>query len=38
MKTILIIEDNREVRENTAEIVELANYAVIQAEKCKSVF
>lgn len=31
MKKVLIIEDNREVRENTAEILELANYDVIQA-------
>jgi CRP-like cAMP-binding protein/CheY-like chemotaxis protein len=30
MKTILIIEDNQDVRENTAEILELANYNVIQ--------
>ncbi|MBI4944959.1 MAG: response regulator [Bacteroidetes bacterium] len=27
-KTILLIEDNKEVRENTAEILELANYKV----------
>jgi CRP-like cAMP-binding protein len=32
MKTILIIEDNTDVRENTAEILELANYKVLQAE------
>ena len=32
MKTILIIEDNSDVRENTAEILELANYRVLQAE------
>lgn len=32
MKTILIIEDNTDVRENTAEILELANYNVLQAE------
>jgi CRP/FNR family transcriptional regulator, polysaccharide utilization system transcription regulator len=32
MKTILIIEDNADVRENTAEILELANYKVLQAE------
>lgn len=31
MKTILIIEDNAEVRETTAEIIELANYKVITA-------
>lgn len=35
MKTILIIEDNQEVRENTAEILELANYKVITAENGK---
>lgn len=32
MKKILLIEDNVEVRENTAEILELANYHVITAE------
>lgn len=32
MRKILIIEDNKEVRENTAEILELENYAVITAE------
>ena len=35
MKTILLIEDNNEVRENTAEILELANFKVIQAENGK---
>jgi CRP-like cAMP-binding protein len=35
MKTILLIEDNNEVRENTAEILELANYKVLQAEDGK---
>jgi DNA-binding response OmpR family regulator len=30
-KTILIIEDNQDVRENTAEILELSNYNVLQA-------
>lgn len=35
MKTILLIEDNNDVRENTAEILELANYKVIQAENGK---
>lgn len=35
MKTILLIEDNVDVRENTAEILELANYKVIQAENGK---
>src|SRR4051812_24195719 len=36
MKTILIIEDNTDVRENTAEILELANYKVLQAENGKA--
>ena len=31
MKKVLVIEDNREVRENTVEILELANYNVIAA-------
>ena len=31
MKTILVIEDNQEMRENTAEILELANYKVLTA-------
>lgn len=35
MKTILLIEDNKEIRENTAEILELANYKVITAENGK---
>jgi CRP/FNR family transcriptional regulator, cyclic AMP receptor protein len=35
MKKILIIEDNFEVRENTAEIIELSNYEVITAENGK---
>ena len=35
MKTILVIEDNKDVRENTAEILEMANYKVIQAENGK---
>lgn len=35
MKKILLIEDNPDVRENTAEILELANYEVIQAENGK---
>jgi DNA-binding response OmpR family regulator len=34
-KTILLIEDNVEVRENTAEILELANYKVLTAENGK---
>ena len=32
MKTILLIEDRTEIRENTAEILELEGYRVIQAE------
>lgn len=35
MKKILLIEDNQEVRENTAEILELANYKVLTAENGK---
>ena len=35
MNTILLIEDNHEIRENTAEILELANYNVITAENGK---
>jgi CRP/FNR family transcriptional regulator, cyclic AMP receptor protein len=35
MSTILLIEDNHEVRENTAEILELANYRVVTAENGK---
>ncbi len=35
MKTILVIEDNEDVRENTAEILEYANYKVFQAENGK---
>jgi DNA-binding response OmpR family regulator len=35
MKKILIIEDNLEVRENTAEIIGLSNYQVITAENGK---
>jgi len=31
MKKILLIEDNQEVRENTAEILELSNYTVVTA-------
>ncbi|MGE0636851.1 MAG: response regulator [Bacteroidia bacterium] len=34
-KTILLIEDNAEVRENTAEILELSNYKVLTAENGK---
>jgi len=32
MKKILLIEDNTEISENTAEILELAGYEVITAE------
>lgn len=35
MKKILLIEDNLEVRENTSEILTLANYEVITAENGK---
>ena len=33
MKKVLIIENSREIRENTAEILELNNYQVFVAEK-----
>jgi len=36
MKKILLIEDNEDVRSNTAEILELSNYKVIQAENGKT--
>jgi CRP/FNR family transcriptional regulator, polysaccharide utilization system transcription regulator len=36
MKKILLIEDNQEIRENTAEILSLANYSVIEAENGKA--
>ena len=35
MKTILLIEDNDPIRENTAEILELAGYAVLTAHNGK---
>ena len=35
MRSILLIEDNAELRENTAEILELANYKVTSAENGK---
>lgn len=35
MKTILIIEDNTDIRESTAEILELAEYRVLQADNGK---
>ena len=36
MKKILIIEDNDEVRENIAEILELSNYKIVTAENGKT--
>ncbi|HJP63293.1 MAG TPA: response regulator, partial [Mucilaginibacter sp.] len=36
MKTILIIEDNTDIRENTAEILELAGYKVLQGVNGKT--
>ena len=36
MKKILLIEDNQDVRENTADILELANYQVSTAENGKT--
>ncbi|MGZ4057878.1 MAG: response regulator [Bacteroidia bacterium] len=35
MKKILLIEDNKDVRENTAEILELAQYSVVTAKNGK---
>ncbi len=35
MKTVLIIEDNNDIRESTAEILELADYKVLQAKNGK---
>jgi DNA-binding response OmpR family regulator len=35
MKKILVIEDNREIRENTVELLELNNYEVLSAENGK---
>lgn len=35
MKKILLIEDNLEMRENTAEMLDLANYVVVTAENGK---
>src|SRR6476660_3316650 len=35
MKKILLIEDNKEMRENTSEILELANYDVVTAANGK---
>ncbi|MEP7232497.1 MAG: response regulator [Ginsengibacter sp.] len=36
MRTILLIEDNDDIRDNTAEILELSNYKVIVAENGKA--
>jgi CRP-like cAMP-binding protein len=36
MKKILLIEDNQDVRENTAEILELASYQVLTADNGKT--
>lgn len=36
MKKILLIEDNKSIRENTAEILELSSYKVITAENGKT--
>jgi CRP/FNR family transcriptional regulator, cyclic AMP receptor protein len=36
MKTILLIEDNDDIRNNTTEILELSNYKVITAENGKT--
>lgn len=36
MKKILVIEDNREIRENICEILEMAKYQVLSAENGKS--
>ncbi|MDE3212206.1 MAG: response regulator, partial [Bacteroidota bacterium] len=35
MKKILLIEDNDDIRNNTAEILELASYKVVTAENGK---
>ncbi|HET7116783.1 MAG TPA: response regulator, partial [Hanamia sp.] len=35
MKKILLIDDSKDLRENTAEILELANYQVLTAENGK---
>jgi len=35
MKKILLIEDNNDIRENTLEILQLANYLVVAAENGK---
>ena len=38
MKSVLVIEDNLELRENTAELLELAGYNVFTAENGKTGF
>lgn len=38
MKTILVIEDNKEVRENTAEMLMLHQYHVVTAQNGKTGF
>ncbi|HXU27850.1 MAG TPA: response regulator [Bacteroidia bacterium] len=38
MKSVLVIEDNLELRENTAELLELAGYQVFTAENGKTGF
>jgi DNA-binding response OmpR family regulator len=35
MKKILLIEDNEDIRNNTAEVLELSNYKVLLAEDGK---
>jgi CheY-like chemotaxis protein len=35
MKSILVIEDNQDIRENTAEILDLAGYKTFTAENGK---
>src|ERR1044072_2798366 len=35
MASVLVIDDNREIRENTAEILELAGYKIFSAENGK---
>ena len=35
MKSILVIDDNQDIRDNTAEILELAGYQVLTAENGK---
>ncbi len=36
MKTLLVIDDNKEILENTAEILDLAGYKVVTAENGKT--